>query len=51
MNNTQKQDINNWSINRATRFLIYKADSPYEVVYTDLTNRKDLQTIYNQLSS
>ena len=49
MENTTKQDINNWSINRATRFLIYKADSPYEVVYTSLRGNKELQEIYREL--
>ena len=41
--------LNDWSINQATRFLIYKADTADEEVYTDLTNKPGLITIYAML--
>ena len=41
--------LNDWSINQATRFLIYKANTPDEEVYTDLTNKPRLITIYCML--
>ena len=46
MNNDLLKD---WSINQATRFLIYKANTPDEEVYTDLTNKQGLITIYCML--
>ena len=48
MNNDLLKD---WSINQATRFLIYKANTPDEEVYTDLTNKQGLITIYCMLAA
>jgi len=41
--------LQDWSIDRGTRFLIYKADTADEEVYTDLTNKPGLITIYCML--
>ena len=38
--------LKDWSIDQGTRFLIYKADTADEEVYTDLTNKPGLITIY-----
>tara|TARA_R110000796_G_scaffold21637_3_gene63654 strand:- start:766 stop:963 length:198 start_codon:yes stop_codon:yes gene_type:complete len=41
--------LQDWSIDRGTRFLIYKADTADEEVYTDLTDKPGLITIYCML--
>lgn len=43
---TNNELLEDWSINQATRFLVYKADSPDEEVYTDLSGKPGLITIY-----
>jgi len=50
-----KEDtLKNWSIDQSTRFLIYKANTPDEQVYTSLQddepeNQRGLITIYAML--
>ena len=45
-----KEDIlKDWSIDQSTRFLIYKADTADEEVYTNLANQRGLMTIYAML--
>ena len=45
-----KEDmLKNWSIDQSTRFLIYKADTADEEVYTNLANQRGLITIYAML--
>jgi len=50
-----KEDtLKNWSIDQSTRFLIYKANTPDEQVYTSLEddepeNQRGLMTIYAML--
>ena len=50
-----KEDtLKNWSIDQYTRFLIYKANTPDEQVYTSLEddepeNQRGLMTIYAML--
>jgi hypothetical protein len=43
---TNKELVKDWSIDQGTRFLIYKADTADEEVYTNLANQPGLMTIY-----
>jgi|TARA_R110002124_G_scaffold117352_1_gene274394 hypothetical protein len=41
--------LKDWSINQGTRFLVYKAGTPDEELYTDLEGKPGLITIYCML--